>query len=98
MDTSEFPTATFELTAPIDLKAIPENLTQITVTATGKLTLHGTTKEVTFEVKAQRSGARLEVNGSVPVRFSDFGIDDPSGGPASVGDEGEMEFLLVFRK
>jgi hypothetical protein len=32
------------------------------------------------------------------MTFSDFDIDDPSGGPASVGDEGELEVLLVFSR
>ena len=36
------------------------------------------------------------VDGTTTVTFSDYGIDDPSGGPASVGDEGELEVLLVF--
>jgi hypothetical protein len=32
----------------------------------------------------------------VPITFSDYSIDNPSGGPASVGNTGELEFLLVF--
>ncbi len=98
METSEFPTATFELSSPIQLASIPDNLVEITVPVTGRLTMHGTTKDISFNLKARRNGARLEVNGSVPITFSDYGINNPSGGPASVGDNGEMEFLLVFAK
>jgi len=98
MNTSQFPTATFELTAPIALSAIPDNLVEVTVPAVGKLTMHGTTKDVTIELKARRNGAHLEVNGTLPVTFSDYGINNPSGGPASVGDAGEMEFLLIFAR
>ena len=98
MNTSKFPTATFELSAPIDLTAIPENRVQVTVKATGKLTLHGTTNTVTFDLLARRNGARVEVNGTIPVTFSDYGINNPSGGPASVGDNGDLEFLLVLTK
>jgi polyisoprenoid-binding protein YceI len=98
MNTGKFPTATFELTAPLDLTAIPENLTQITVKATGKLTLHGTTNTVTFDLLARRNGAHIEVNGTIPVTFSDYGINNPSGGPASVGNNGDLEFLLVLTK
>jgi polyisoprenoid-binding protein YceI len=98
MNTSKFPTATFELTAPISLGSIPDNLTEITVKATGKLTLHGTTKEITFDLKARRNGAHLEVNGTIPITFSDYNINNPSGGPASVGNNGDLEFLLVFGK
>ena len=98
MDTSQFPTATFELTEPIQLGSIPDNGVQITVNATGKLTLHGTTKDVAFPITAQRNGAHLEANGTIPITFSDYGIDNPSGGPASVGNNGDLEFLLVFAK
>lgn len=98
METSKFPTATFELTEPIALGSIPDNLVEITVQAKGDFTLHGVTKALTIDMKARRNGGQLEVNGTVPVTFSDYEIDDPSGGPASVGDDGEMEFLLIFRE
>ena len=98
METDEFPTGTFELTQPIVLDAVPADLEEVTVSATGDLTLHGVTRSVTFDLLARRNGATIEVNGSVPVTFSDYEIDDPSGGPASVGDTGEMEFLLVLTK
>jgi polyisoprenoid-binding protein YceI len=98
MNTGKFPTATFELTAPIELTAIPENLTQVTVKATGQLTLHGTTNTVTFDLLARRNGAHIEVNGTIPITFSDYAINNPSGGPASVGDNGDLEFLLILTK
>jgi polyisoprenoid-binding protein YceI len=98
MNTSKFPTAIFELTSPIQLASIPDNLVEITLPATGKLTLHGTTKTITFDLKARRNGAQLEVNGTIPITFSDYEISNPSGGPASVGDNGDLEFLLAFAK
>jgi polyisoprenoid-binding protein YceI len=96
MDTDAYPTATFELTEPIDLEAVPDDLEQVTVTATGELTLRGVTNEVTFELTAQRNGDTIEVTGAVPVAFADYEIPDASFGPATVGDSGEIEFLLVF--
>ena len=44
MDTADFPTATFVLTNPIELAPVPKNGVVKTYSATGKLTLHGTTK------------------------------------------------------
>ncbi len=96
MNTSQFPTATFELTSPIVLASIPDNLVEVTVQVSGKLTLHGTTKDVTFPLKARRNGAQLEVNGTIPITFSDYNINNPSGGPASVGNTGQLEFVLQF--
>jgi polyisoprenoid-binding protein YceI len=98
MQTSEFPTATFELTQPIELQSIPANLQQVTVKATGKLTLHGVTKDVTVDLTARLNGSNLEVNGTIPITFSDYNIDNPSGGPATVGDNGQIELLLIFQK
>jgi polyisoprenoid-binding protein YceI len=98
MRTSQFPTATFELSGPIDLTTIPANLVQVAVKATGKLTIHGTTKTVTFDLTARRNGAHLEATGTIPITFSDYGIANPSGGPASVGDAGDLELLIVLTK
>jgi polyisoprenoid-binding protein YceI len=97
MDTANFPTATFELTEPIALGTPPKNGVQKQFNATGKLTLHGTTKTVTFPLKARRTGNVIAVQGNVPVVFADYGIDNPSGGPASVGDDGTMAFVLQFQ-
>lgn len=98
METSKFPTATFELTSPITLSAVPTDSSVVEATATGDLTLHGVTKSVTFTVKAQRAGATVKVNGSIPITFSDYDIEDPSNQAASVGDGGELEFTLVLSK
>jgi polyisoprenoid-binding protein YceI len=98
MDTAQFPTATFELTTPIGLGTIPASGVSITPKATGKLTLHGATRTVTVALTAARTGNVIEVSGSIPVTFADYGIDNPSGGPASVGDTGTLEFLLVLAK
>jgi polyisoprenoid-binding protein YceI len=98
METSRFPTAEFVLTPPVTFGALPADQTETAVQARGRLTLKGRTNDVSFELKARRNGANIEVNGTIPVRFADYGIDNPSGGPAQVGDEGEVEVLLVFAK
>lgn len=97
MDTSSFPRASFKLTKPITLSSVELNK-QINATATGDLTLHGTTKSVTFNVVAERVTGQIKVNGEIPVHFSDYNIDNPSGGPAQVGDDGTLEFTLVFTR
>jgi len=98
MDVADYPTATFKLTKPIDLGTLPADGAQVTVPATGALTLHGTTKTVTVNLAARRNGAHLEVNGTIPVTFADYGIANPSGGPASTEDHGQIEFLVVFAR
>jgi len=97
MNTSQFPTATFELRSPIVLSSV-ELDKEITARATGDLTLHGVIKRVTFDLVAKRVTGAIKVNGSVPIHFSDYDIDNPSGGPAQVGDDGALEFTLVFTR
>jgi len=94
MDTSKYPTATFTLTGPIDLGTVPADGTTVTATATGNLTMDGTTRSVTLQVEARKTGTTIQVSGSTPITFSDYNIDNPSGGPASVGSTGTLEFLL----
>jgi polyisoprenoid-binding protein YceI len=97
MDTSQFPTATFTLTSPIDLAPVPADNAKATYSAKGKLTLHGTTKDVTFSLTTKRVGNIIGVQGDEPITFADYNIDNPSGGPASVGDSGTLEFLLELQ-
>ncbi len=95
MDTADFPTATFTLTSPIDLGPVPADGVSKTFSAEGTLQLHGTTKNVTFTLDAERKGNTILIHGDEPITFSDYNIDNPSGGPASVGNSGELEFVLV---
>jgi polyisoprenoid-binding protein YceI len=96
MDTADFPTATFKLAQPIALSSLPANGVQMATTAVGDLSVHGVTKSVTAQLTAQRNGSMIQVAGSVPITFADFNIANPSGGPATTGDTGTMEFLLNF--
>lgn len=104
MDVSQYPTGTFALTSPIDLAPLPDTGAVRSYTAHGKLTLHGTTRAVTFTLTAERTaakngGAQIEVVGHIPVLFSDYNIANPSfGGVVTTQDNGLLEFLLVFSK
>ncbi len=96
MDTATFPTATFTLTAPI---VLPENATtgeKFSTTATGDLTLHGTTVAVTIPIEAQLTNGKIAVQGTINIVFADYGIPDPSIGPIKTDDNGDLELLLVF--
>jgi polyisoprenoid-binding protein YceI len=98
MNSSEFPTATFTLTEPIEFGEIPANGGQVIATATGELTLRGVTNPVTFEVTAEVANGRIGILGSIPVVFADYGIDNPSFGPIKTEDHGLVEFVLVFEQ
>jgi polyisoprenoid-binding protein YceI len=97
MDTASFPTATFTLTSPIDLAPVPKDGAQTSYSANGTLQLHGTTKNVTFTLAARRTGNVIAVQGDEPITFSDYQINNPSAGPANVGNSGQLEFVLQFQ-
>ncbi|MGH9036868.1 MAG: YceI family protein [Acidimicrobiia bacterium] len=98
MNVATYPTSTFTVTSPIDLGELPADGEQITVPATGALTLHGTKKTVTVDLTARRNGADIEVNGFIPIVFAEWGIPNPSFGPVTTEDHGELEFLVVFAR
>ncbi len=99
IQTAQFPTATFNLTKPIDLGALPADGQALQATATGDFTLHGVTKSVQLQVTAKRSGSVIVVTGSLPVSFADYGIGKPNSFLVlSIDDHGTMEFQLLFTK
>ncbi len=98
MSSSEFPTATFTITEPIEFGEVPPDGGQVVATATGELTLRGVTNPVTFEVTAEAANNRIGILGSIPVLFSDYGIDNPSFGAIKTEDDGLVEFVLVFEQ
>ncbi len=99
IETSRFPTATFVLTKPIELGSIPAEGAMITVNATGNLTLHGVTKEVTIPLQTQRKGDAIAVVGTLEIPFADYAINKPSAAAVlSVEDRGEMEIQLFLTR
>jgi polyisoprenoid-binding protein YceI len=93
LEVAEFPTATFTLTEPVTLEA-PEAGVAQTVSATGELTMHGVTQPVTVELQAALTDTGGQVVGTVPVTFSDYGVEAPDLGFVSVEDAGSVEFSL----
>lgn len=101
LQTNDFPDASFALTQPIDLGAEPTEGFSTTVDATGDLTLHGVTQEVTLSVDARVEGdtLRIATTDPAPVVLADYDIEVRS--PpfiANISDEGSFEFLLIFEK
>ena len=93
MDAQAFPTATFTLAEPV-ADAVPSGSGTTEVDAVGDLTLHGVTKRVTATLQVGLSGDGVDISGSVPITFSDFGVQAPSLGFVKVDDAGAVEFLV----
>lgn len=100
LQTDQFPTATFRLTAPLDLPASALDGAATDLTLVGDLTLHGVTKAVEIPAQAQLADGRIQVAGSLTFPLADFGIVAPNVGGfiVSIADEGALEFLVVLAK
>jgi polyisoprenoid-binding protein YceI len=99
LESNRFPTATFELTTPIDFGKVPADGTAMKVDATGDLTLHGVTKSVTMPLDAKLVNDVIVVTGQLDIAFADYGIAKPvSFKVLSIEDRGIMELQLFFSR
>jgi polyisoprenoid-binding protein YceI len=77
------------------------NISGSKASLTGLLTIAGKPKEVKLMVDLDvENQQKFLVNGSVPVKMSDFGIDPPTAmmGAMKTGDEVVVKFNLEFQK
>jgi polyisoprenoid-binding protein YceI len=99
LDTATFPTATFTLTLPMDLGAIPAENEPVSATAVGDLTIKGVKQPIEILLEAQLVGDLIVVVGAVEVTFADWGIEVPTAPiVASVEDHGILELQLFFTR
>ena len=76
LQTDQFPKADFTaspVTIPTGIESGP-----VSITISGRLTVHGVTKSVTTTLQAQRTAIGIEVAGSINTDMRDFGVDVPS--------------------
>ena len=80
LQTRQFPTATFVPTKTSGLVLPLPASGDFTFKLTGQITIHGKTKDVTFDATAHRSGNELTATttASPTWKFADFGMTAPS--------------------
>ncbi len=99
LDTATFPTATFTLTDPIDLGAIPNEGEPVSAMAVGELTIKGVTRAIEIPLESQRVSDLVVIVGAVDITFDDWGIPVPTAPiVASVEDHGILELQLFFTR
>ena len=100
IETAIFPEASFVLTEPIELGAIPGPGEQVQVEATGELTIHGVTRTETIPLTAELSGDIIVVFGQLgPILLADYDISQPVAAVVlSVEDNAIMELQLFLRR
>ncbi len=99
LESARYPTATLELAEPIQLASTPVEGQQVRGEGTGRLTVHGVTREVDLSVQGRWSGETIQVVGQLPVKMTDFEIEPPRFGPVvSIEDSLNVDFNLVFER
>jgi len=94
LDVQQFPDAKFTATSA----AVPARVTssQVDVSVTGSLTIHGMTRTVTATAKAQVAGGKIEIAGSVPVNMTDYGVSAPHVPFTTVDSTATIEFDIFL--
>lgn len=80
LQTRQFPTATFVPTKATGLTLPIASGADLKFSLVGKMTIHGVTKDVTFDVVAKRTGNELTATATAnpTLKFGDFGMSAPS--------------------
>ncbi|GAB3074599.1 hypothetical protein CAQUA_05900 [Corynebacterium aquatimens] len=98
LHTDEYPESKFVLSEPADVTQLPDDGTVGTLTLTGDLTIHGTTKQITQEFNVLRTGDKVVVAADVPIKREDYGVESPDFVAAKIADEGEINLRVKFEK
>ena len=98
LQTTDFPTAKFESSGPVELPSVPVEGEAFTVTVPGTITIHGVGQDVSLDISGQRVGDVVLVVGTLPIDFTSFGVAMPTAPVVvSVEDTGDLEWQLFFR-
>lgn len=97
LGTTEFPSATFRLTEPIDFGSAADDGAPVTVQAVGELTVRDVTRPVVFPLQAQLVEGTIVVVGSLRIEFADYDVKVPTAPIVLSADEfGDIELQLFF--
>ena len=100
LQTDSFPTASFTITAPVEVPAAALAGTASDISLVGDLTLHGVTRPVSIPAQARLVDGSIQVAGSVTFTLADYAIEPPNigGFVISIADQGALEFQVNFTK
>jgi len=96
MNLQQFPNATF--TASSGSVPATDGSGKVDVSAAGKLTIHGVTKDATVTAQAQLTGGKIEIAGNLSIDMTDYGVSPPSVPFTTVDSQVTIEFDLFLTK
>lgn len=97
-DVAKFPDATFTATSFENLPTTWTEGTAIPFELTGKLTVKGIEKDVTFDAQAMYKNNQVMLSGKTKVTFSDFGMQNPHNVVMSTENDIGVQLELVLDK
>jgi polyisoprenoid-binding protein YceI len=99
LQSERFPMATFQLVQPITLPSGLARGQTVKADAKGRLTVHGTTRDVALPLQGRWNGDTIQVAGALKIAMTDYGIQPPRLGPVvSIDDAATVEVQLVFQR
>jgi polyisoprenoid-binding protein YceI len=96
LDVQQFPNAKFTAISASVPGAVTSS--QVDVSITGSLTIHGVTKAVTATAKAQVAGGKIEIAGSVSIDMTDYGVAAPHVPFTTVDSSATIEFDIFLAR
>jgi polyisoprenoid-binding protein YceI len=94
LETAVYPMATF-VARPGKLASTSS---PATLAVPGSFTAHGVTHDLTATLQVSRKGERIEVVGSFPLHYSDYGIDVPQVPFTTANPDATIEVHLFLRR
>ena len=99
LETDKFPNATFSASAATSLPTDAISGKPVKATLSGKLTLHGVSRDVQIPIDVQLKDGTIEVVGRLGITMKDYGIEPPEIPDfVKADDDGAFEFKLVLKK
>lgn len=97
LSTGQYPDAVFQASSVTVPSTIADGAT-VTLQIPGRLTIHGTTKDVVASVQAHTTSSGLEAAGSIAITMTDFGISPPQVPITTVKPQVTIEFQIELAK
>ena len=95
LDTSSFPFAEFVVESITGFPTDYVENTQVELTLSGSMTIHGISQPMTFSVLARQAGNSLSAVADADFKMTDFGIEPPSVTIATARDEVHIQLVLL---
>jgi polyisoprenoid-binding protein YceI len=97
LQSDQFPTGTYTVDSVI-IPATAAGGGQQGLVTRGKLTIHGTTKDVEIPMMGQVTGTRIEIVGSIVIDMTDYGVQPPSLAFTTVQPKVTIVFHVFFAR